>query len=92
MMGLLDLMTTFGIQRTIIDAAMFFGIIFIVTLSLNFQYGNAGVPNIACALSAAIGGYTVSAIVTRLIYCARYFRGNKQDCARLYTAIFYIIS
>ncbi len=67
-MGLLGPITAAGIQRTIIDAAMFFGIIFIVTLSLNFQYGNAGVPNMACALSAAIGGYTVSAITTRFIY------------------------
>jgi len=37
-------------------------------MALNFQYGNAGVPNMACALSASMGGYTVSAIVTRIIY------------------------
>ena len=68
MMDLLGPMTAAGFQRSIIDIAMFFGITFIVTLSLNFQYGNAGVPNMACALSASIGGYTVSAVVTRLIY------------------------
>jgi branched-chain amino acid transport system permease protein len=47
---------------------MFFGLFVTVTMALNFQYGNAGVPNMACALSASMGGYTVSAIVTRLIY------------------------
>ncbi len=47
---------------------MFFGLFVTVAMALNFQYGNAGVPNMACALSASIGGYTVSAIVTRFIY------------------------
>ena len=61
-------MAAVGYQRVVIDMAMFFGLFFIVTMALNFQYGNAGVPNMACALSASMGGYVVSAIVTRLIY------------------------
>ena len=61
-------MTAVGYQRVVIDTAMFFGLFFIVALALNFQYGNAGVPNLACALSASIGAYTVSAVVTRVIY------------------------
>jgi branched-chain amino acid transport system permease protein len=68
MMGLLGSAAAVGYQRIVIDIAMFFGLFFIVAMALNFQYGNAGVPNMACALSASIGAYTVSAIVTRLIY------------------------
>jgi len=67
-MGLLGPVTAVEFQRYVIDIAMMFGIFFIVALSLNFQYGNAGVPNMACALSASVGGYTVTAIVSRLIY------------------------
>ncbi len=69
--GMMDLLASFtavGVQRTIVDVAMYFGLFFIVAMALNFQYGNAGVPNMACAISAAVGGYTVSAIVTRLIF------------------------
>ena len=68
MIGLLGSMSAVAYQRTIIDLAMMFGLFFIVTMALNFQYGNAGVPNMACALSASVGGYVVSAIVTRLIF------------------------
>ena len=68
MMGLLGSLTASEFQRYVIDLAMYFGICFIATLSLNFQYGNAGVPNIACPVSAAIGAYTVSAVVTKVIF------------------------
>ena len=68
MMGLLGSTAAVGYQRVVIDTAMFFGLFVTVAMALNFQYGNAGVPNMACALSASIGGYTVSAIVTRIIY------------------------
>jgi len=67
-MSLLGPITAAEFQRYVIDSALYFGIIFIVTLSLNYQYGNAGIPNIACPVSAAIGAYTVSAIVTRIIF------------------------
>ena len=67
MLALLGSMTGVAYQRYVIDLAMMFGLFFIVTLALNFQYGNAGVPNLACALSASVGGYVVSAIVTRLV-------------------------
>ena len=68
MIGTLGSMTAFAYQREVIDLAMTFGLFFIVTMALNFQYGNAGVPNLACALPASVGGYVVSAIVTRLIF------------------------
>jgi branched-chain amino acid transport system permease protein len=67
MIGILGSMTGVAYQRYVIDLAMMFGLFFIVTLALNLQYGNAGVPNLACALSASVGGYVVSAIITRLV-------------------------
>lgn len=54
--------------RFIIDFATFFGIYMIISLALNFQYGNAGIPNMGCAVSVACGGYVVSAITLRITY------------------------
>ena len=68
MIGLLGSMSAVAYQRTIIDIEMMFGLFFIVTMTLNFQYGNAGVSNMACALSASVGGYVVSACARRLIF------------------------
>ena len=55
-------------MRFIIDMAVYFGIYVIIAMALNFQYGNAGVPNMGSAVSVAIGGYVSSGIVTRIIY------------------------
>jgi len=68
MMDLIGSFTSVEVQMAIIDAAMYFGLIVIAAMSLNFQYGNAGVPNMASALSASFGGFAVSAIVARLVY------------------------
>ena len=68
MIALLGSMTAVAYQRIVIDLAMMFGLLFIVTMALNLQYGNAGVPNMACGLSASVGGYVVNSIVTRLIF------------------------
>lgn len=57
-----------GHARLIVDTAMYFGLFFIVVMSLNFQYGNAGVPNMGFAVSVMVGGLTVSAITTRLTF------------------------
>ena len=35
-----------GTARLIVDIAMYFGLFVIVAMALNFQYGNAGIPNI----------------------------------------------
>jgi branched-chain amino acid transport system permease protein len=68
MIGLIGSMIAVEYQRIIIDIAMYFGLFVIVAMALNFQYGNAGVPNMGCAVSASIGGYIVSAIITRLLF------------------------
>jgi len=54
--------------RLIIDVALYFGLLLIVAMALNFQYGNAGVPNFGCAVQVIVGGFTVSAITTRLAF------------------------
>ncbi len=57
-----------GSSRLIVDIAMYFGLFVIVAMALNFQYGNAGIPNMGCAVQVIMGGFTVSAITTRLIF------------------------
>jgi len=59
---------TSGLSQLIIDIAMYFGAFVIVAMALNFQYGNAGVPNMGCAVQVIAGGFTVSAITTRVTF------------------------
>jgi branched-chain amino acid transport system permease protein len=56
-----------GEARLVVDIAMFFGLFVIVAMALNFQYGNAGIPNMGCAVQVITGGFTVSAISLRLM-------------------------
>ncbi|OGD56698.1 hypothetical protein A3K78_05680 [Candidatus Bathyarchaeota archaeon RBG_13_52_12] len=56
-----------GTNRLIVDIAMFFGLLVIVAMALNFQYGNAGIPNMGCAVQVIIGAFSVSAIVVRVM-------------------------
>jgi len=57
-----------GVSRLIVDIAMYFGLFVIVAMALNFQYGNAGIPNMGCAVQVITGGFTVSALTVRLIF------------------------
>lgn len=57
-----------GNNRLIVDIAMFFGLLVIVAMACNFQYGNAGIPNMGCAVQVIIGAFGVSAITTRLSF------------------------
>lgn len=57
-----------GTARLIVDIAMYFGLFVIVAMALNFQYGNAGIPNMGCAVQVIAGGFTVSAITVRLLF------------------------
>jgi branched-chain amino acid transport system permease protein len=63
-----SLVAVSGQARLIVDIAMYFGLFVIVAMALNFQYGNAGVPNMGCAVQVIVGGFTVSAITTRLTF------------------------
>lgn len=53
-------------QVLLINAAIFFGHYVIISLALNFQFGNAGIPNMSSNVSVAMGAYTVSAVVIRI--------------------------
>jgi len=57
-----------GTSRLVVDIAMFFGLLVIVAMALNFQYGNAGVPNMGCAVQVIVGAFTVSALTTRIAF------------------------
>jgi branched-chain amino acid transport system permease protein len=57
-----------GMSRLLVDIAIYFGAFVIVAMALNFQYGNAGVPNMGCAVQVIVGGFTVSAITTRVAF------------------------
>jgi len=50
----------------IIDIAMYFGAFVIVAMALNFQYGNAGVPNMGCAVQVIAGGFAASTFTLRI--------------------------
>jgi len=56
------------LSRFIVDIAMYFGLFLIVAMALNFQFGNAGIPNMGCAVQVIVGGFTVSAITTRVCF------------------------
>ncbi|MCX6642988.1 MAG: branched-chain amino acid ABC transporter permease [Candidatus Bathyarchaeota archaeon] len=57
-----------GNNRLIVDIAMFFGLLVIVAMACNFQYGNAGIPNMGCAVQVIIGAFGVSAVTTRVAF------------------------
>jgi branched-chain amino acid transport system permease protein len=57
-----------GTARLVVDIAMYFGLFVIVAMALNFQYGNAGIPNMGCAVQVITGGFTVSAVTVRLMF------------------------
>ena len=66
MLNLLGSVTGAITGRLIIDIAMYFGVFVIVAMALNFQYGNAGVPNMGCAVQVIAGGFAVSTFTLRI--------------------------
>lgn len=58
---------TFDLTATLIALLTFFGIAALMALSLNLQYGVAGVPNFGLALFVSIGAYTAGWSYTRLL-------------------------
>ena len=53
-------------QIVLMNFAIFFGQYLIIAAALNFQYGNAGIPNMSNNLSVACGAYVTSSIVIRI--------------------------
>ncbi|MCY4466234.1 MAG: hypothetical protein OXE46_11930 [Chloroflexi bacterium] len=52
---------------TLIALLTLFGIYALMALSLNLEYGVAGVPNFGQALFVSVGAYTVGVTYTRLL-------------------------
>ncbi|MBS7619264.1 branched-chain amino acid ABC transporter permease [Candidatus Bathyarchaeota archaeon] len=53
----------------VVNLAIFFGHYIIISTALNFQYGNAGIPNMSSNISVACGAYVVSSIVLKITMC-----------------------
>ncbi len=54
------------VEVILMNLAIFFGHYVIIAMALNFQYGNAGIPNMSSNVSVACGAYTVSSIVLKI--------------------------
>lgn len=63
------------LQIVLINVAIFFGHYVIIATALNFQYGNAGIPNMSSNISVACGAYVVSSIVVRICIWIAGFAG-----------------
>lgn len=57
----------FNLLATVVALLTFFGISAIMALSLNLQYGLAGIPNYGLALFVSLGAYTAGVTYTRLL-------------------------
>ncbi|MGQ9680161.1 MAG: branched-chain amino acid ABC transporter permease [Candidatus Bathyarchaeia archaeon] len=49
-----------------VNLAIFFGHYIIISTALNFQYGNAGIPNMSSNISVACGAYVVSSVALKI--------------------------
>ncbi len=54
-------------EEIIITIALWFGLYTIVTLSLNLEYGFAGIPNFGRALAVLMGAVAVGGVVNRML-------------------------
>ncbi|MGD2201128.1 MAG: branched-chain amino acid ABC transporter permease [Candidatus Bathyarchaeota archaeon] len=64
------------IQITLVNLAIFFGQYLIVATALNFQFGNAGIPNMSNNISVACGAYVVSSLVLKICMWVAGFAGG----------------
>lgn len=53
-------------EQILLNIAFWFGIYAIVSISLNIEYGLAGIPNFGRALAVLFGAFTVGGIVNRI--------------------------
>ena len=54
-------------EEIILNIALWFGLYTIVSLSLNIEYGFAGIPNFGRALAVLMGAFTVGGVVNRIL-------------------------
>ena len=60
-------MMNISLLATAISLLTFFGIAAVMALSLNLEYGLAGIPNFGQAMFVSIGAYTAGVVYTRLL-------------------------
>jgi len=58
------------------NIALWFGLYLIVALSLNVEYGYAGIPNFGRALGVLVGAFAIGAIVNRILMIILNVSGN----------------
>ncbi|MFQ5820758.1 MAG: branched-chain amino acid ABC transporter permease [Candidatus Heimdallarchaeota archaeon] len=76
-LGFLYLMRPYVLCRLcIMELLAFFSVYFIITVSLNLQYGYAGVPNWGMVLPVAAGAYVTGSIAGRI---AMWYYGPFKD-------------
>ncbi|OYT35453.1 branched-chain amino acid ABC transporter permease [Archaeoglobales archaeon] len=63
-------------EQIIINIALWFGLYTIVNLSLNLEYGFAGIPNFGRALAVLMGAVAVGGVVNRILIFAYGVSGN----------------
>ena len=63
------------LQIILVNVAIFFGQYLIVATALNFQYGNAGIPNMSNNISVATGAFVVSSVVLKICMWIAGFAG-----------------
>ncbi len=63
-------------ENIVLIILLWFGIYYIVTLSLNIEFGYGGIPNFGKALSVIVGAISVGSILNRLII---FYYGIKGD-------------
>ncbi len=57
-------------EEILLNIALWFGLYLIVCLSLNLEYGYAGIPNFGRAFAVLMGGVAVGGIVNRILMVA----------------------
>jgi len=60
-------MEAIAMEQIVLNIALWFGLYTIVGLSLNIEYGFAGIPNFGRALAVLMGAFTVGGIMNRIL-------------------------
>lgn len=66
-------------EQIILNIALWFSLYTIVSLSLNIEYGYAGIPNFGRALAVLMGAFTVGGIVNRLLMAVLGIEGELSE-------------
>ncbi len=68
-------------EQILINIALWFGLYTIVSLSLNLEYGYAGIPNFGRALAVLMGAVAVGGITNRILIAMYGVQGNIVEAS-----------